>query len=93
VYTGNVIVEYPGPSAIHQLTFYIYLPLRAAVIRTYGDATATPAPLFKATILVTPIEINEHDAKWHASVDDSPRISAPVFFSSSVAKVLLIDSE
>jgi hypothetical protein len=70
VYTGNVIVEYPGPSAIDQLTFYTYLPLRAAVIRTYGDATATPAPLFKATILVTPIGINGHEAEWLASVDD-----------------------
>ncbi len=70
VYTGNVIVNDQGTGKILGLNWFNYLPLSAAVIRTYGDPATGPAPAFNATILVTPIGIHGQNEEWLASVDD-----------------------
>jgi hypothetical protein len=82
-YAGNVVVDYHAPESGDQdeFSFLTYLPTRAAVIRTYGDTSEAAAPLFKATILVTPIGINGHDSEWIVAVNDWQLQMLPQVFS------------
>jgi hypothetical protein len=67
VYTGNVVMHFPGGSQVTRKDFSIYLPLRDNTIRTYGDNRKVA---FESAVLVTPIGFQaKEDEEFLCSVD------------------------
>lgn len=71
VYTGNLIVQFPGGDTTKRDTYLTYLPLSINAdgtfeIRRYG--TDTP-PTINSAVVVTPVGVSLEEDKTTASVD------------------------